>query len=144
MREAARWLEARGDKLWDANELRDEDIALRARRGELVIGSDDEVAVACFYLQNEDRVFWPLDDPGEALYVHRLAVRRGHAGRGWCGRLLDWAAGEARDRGCAWLRLDTELRPRLISLYELSGFARVDVVPIVLGGHRVIRFERRV
>jgi GNAT superfamily N-acetyltransferase len=80
----------------------------------------------------------------EALYVHRLAVLRSEAGKGWSRRLLDWSAQEARRRGRSYLRLDTELRPKLIALYESAGFVRVDKEPISVGTHRVVRFERPV
>ena len=89
-------------------------------------------------------MFWPNAMPGEALYVHRLAVRRAHAGTGLARCLLDWSADEARRHGCRFLRLDTELRPRLLALYEAAAFFRYDREPVVVGGHCVVRFQRTV
>jgi GNAT superfamily N-acetyltransferase len=142
LREAAQWLADSGRKLWDESEFDAGDIAERAVRGELVLGFDDGRAVACSYLQVDDDAFWPVARVHEALYVHRLAVLRSQAGKGWSRRLLDWAAGEARRRGRTYLRLDTEVRPKLIALYESAGFLRVDQEPITVGTHRVVRFER--
>ncbi len=144
LREAAQWLDEGGRKLWDASEFTAADIAERAARGELVLGFDGAEAVACLYLQTDDDAFWPAANVHEALYVHRLAVKRAHAGKGWSRRLLDWAACEARRRGYLFVRLDTELRPKLIALYERSGFVRVDDEPIMVAGHRVVRFQRAV
>ena len=87
------------------------------------------------YLQDFDRPYWPEARDGEALYVHRLAVCRAHGGRGLSRAMLDWAAAEARRSGRTFVRLDTELRPALIALYENAGFARVDKTPIQVGIH---------
>lgn len=144
LREVAQWLVARGEALWDEDELDEASIRDRAMLGELVLGFEGGGAAACLFLQNEDRPFWPEAKSGEALYIHRLAVRRAFAGAGWPRRLIDWSAEQARARNRAHLRLDTELRPKLLALYESLGFARIDRDPIVVGGHPIVRFERRV
>jgi GNAT superfamily N-acetyltransferase len=145
MREAAEWLIARGDKLWDLSELSDDEAIARAVTRELVIGLDGGGAVAAsMYLWREDRQAWPGSKPGEALYVHKLAVRREEAGRGWSERLLFWAGDEARRLKRPFLRLDSELRPRVITLYEKAGFVRIDREPFLLGPHAIVRFERKV
>jgi len=95
------------------------------------------------YLQHEDTLYWPNAAPGSAYYVHRLAARRAQTGQGWSRRLLDWAADKARHDGRNFLRLDTEIRPRLLQHYEACGFVRFDSEPIQVGPHRVLRFERR-
>ena len=140
--EVSEWLVAQGRKLWDPDEISDEDVARRARSGELVIGREGQEAVACMYLQLSDDLFWPHADA--ALYVHRLAVRRAFAGKGRAREMLDWAVLEARRMGRPFVRLDTELRGSLLSLYESAGFLRVDAAPIIVGTHEVVRFERRV
>lgn len=142
LREAARWLEMGGQKLWDSDEIDPGLVAQRARQGELIMGFEDGAAVACMYLQRDDPVFWPEAQAADALYVHRLAVRRAFARRGWGPRLLDWAALEAHKLRRAFLRLDTEPRPALLRLYANAGFRRVDEQPIRLGRHEVVRFER--
>jgi hypothetical protein len=58
--------------------------------------------------------------------------------------MLDWAASEARRMGRPFIRLDTEMRPALLSLYENAGFRRVDPSTIKVGIHNVVRFERAV
>jgi GNAT superfamily N-acetyltransferase len=138
----AGWLAGSGRTLWDPDELSETDIAKRARAGELVLVFDGETAVACMYLQESDAPYWPEARDGEALYVHRLAVRRSHGGRGVSRLLLEWAASEARRMGRPFVRLDTEMRPALLALYENAGFRRVDPAPIKIGTHIVVRFER--
>jgi GNAT superfamily N-acetyltransferase len=142
LREVSEWLAAGGRKLWDRDEISDEDVARHAQAGELVMGREGKEAVACMYLQLSDDLFWPRADA--ALYVHRLAVRRAFAGRGLARAMLDWAVTEARRISRPFVRLDTELRPPLLRLYEEAGFVCVDSTPIIIGTHEVVRFERRV
>jgi hypothetical protein len=82
LREVSEWLVSEGRKLWDPDEISDADVARRARACELVIGREGDEAVACMYLQRSDPLFWPEAKANDALYVHRLAVRRAFAGRG--------------------------------------------------------------
>jgi GNAT superfamily N-acetyltransferase len=143
LREVSQWLIMVDRKLWAQSEISREDIARVAERGELVIGRKNGEGIACMYLQKADPLFWPQAKVDEALYVHRLAVRRRFAGQGLAQQMLDWAALEARRLSRACVRLDTEMRPALLRLYESAGFARVDPEPIVVGGHAVVRLERR-
>lgn len=144
IREAAAWLDARGLTLWGPNELSYEDLVAIAQAGELVIGRLGAQAAACMYLHNEDRLFWPESAPGEGFYIHRLAVKRNFAGRGFARAMLAWAEEEARAKGRTVLRLDCEARPKLIALYRAAGFSPVDAGPVQVTGHWVIRQEKRI
>ena len=142
LREAASWLDAIGQRLWNPEEIERTEVERRAAQGELVVGLEGGTAVACMYLQFADPIFWPEAKPEESLYVHRLAVRRTHAGKGWGMRLLKWADQEASMLKRSFVRLDSEPRPALLRLYEGAGFRRVDPTPLQLGGHAVVRFEK--
>ena len=72
----------------------------------------------------EDPEFWPDALKGEAAYLHKLAVRRTHAGRGVSSALIEACRHAARTQGCAKLRLDCH--PNLRGLYERLGFTHVD------------------
>ena len=148
IREAAAWLIAKGEQLWGPNETSYDELVQVARAGELVTGrvggdghSADELA-ACMYLHHEDRLFWPHAAPSEAFYVHRLAVARKYAGRGYAHAMLDWAAEEVRNRKRTHLRLDCEPRLKLLALYRSAGFTRIDAQPIRVGMHFVVRHEK--
>ncbi|HXJ03164.1 MAG TPA: GNAT family N-acetyltransferase [Micropepsaceae bacterium] len=143
IREAADWLIAKGEPLWGPNETSYDELVRVARAGELVIGRVAADLAACMYLHHEDRLFWPQDLPGEAFYVHRLAVARKFAGRGYARMMLDWAETETRAKGRNYLRLDCEPRPKLLSLYRDAGFTRIDATPIRVGEHFVVRHEKR-
>jgi GNAT superfamily N-acetyltransferase len=144
IREATDWLIKRGEPLWGPEETSYEELVRVTRDGELVMGRVKAEAAACMYLHNEDRLFWPETAPGEAFYVHRLAVARKFAGRGFARAMLDWAEGEARRSNRIFLRLDCEPRPRLLALYREAGFTRIDPGTIQVGRHFVVRHEKRV
>ncbi|MEU1389063.1 MULTISPECIES: GNAT family N-acetyltransferase [unclassified Nonomuraea] len=81
---------------------------------------------------NADPEFWtPADDPGAALYVHKLAVARPWSGSGLGDALLDWACSAARSAGLPWLRLDcAKANPRLQEYYRMRGFRHIRTVDL--------------
>jgi len=143
IRETAEWLIAKGEPLWGPNETSHDELRRVARLGELVIGRVAGQTASCMFLHAEDRLFWPHVRPGEAFYIHRLAVARKFAGRGYAHAMLEWAAGEARAKGRAFLRLDCEPRAKLLALYRSAGYSHIDPAPIQVGEHFVVRHERR-
>ena len=140
--EAAHWLTDKGETLWGEEETSGDELERVARAGELIVARSGGQLCACMYLHNEDAVFWPKARPGEALYVHRLAVARRFAGRGYSIMMLEWAAKEARRMGRDYVRLDCEPRPKLLALYHRAGFTPVDAAPIQIARHFVVRHER--
>jgi GNAT superfamily N-acetyltransferase len=84
-----------------------------------------EPPVATVTLQWEDPPLWG-ERPPDAGYVHRLAVRRRHAGEGWGRRLIDWAEERVAERGRPLLRLDcVAANSGLVRYYSGLGFRRV-------------------
>ena len=143
IRATAEWLIKKGEPLWGSNETSHDELKRVARLGELVIGRVAGDLASCMFLHDEDRLFWPHVVPGEAFYIHRLAVARKFAGRGYARAMLEWAAGEARAKGRAFLRLDCEPRAKLLALYRGAGYSPVDPAPIQVGEHFVVRHEKR-
>lgn len=121
--EAARWLDQRGAALWQQDELQPDRLAAEVSQGLYFIAETAEGAVATVRFQLEDPLFWPDAPPGEAAYLHRLAVRRSAAGGTASTALMQWAVDRTRALGRRCLRLDCEAsRPRLRSVYERFGF----------------------
>lgn len=144
LREAALWSAALGPPVWKPEDFSLEEQVGAAAAGDLVGGFDAQGLAACMRLQLRDEVFWPDDPFGEALYVHKVAVARRAAGRGWLSRLLDHAEEWARLQGAIALRLDTLPHARMVRLYTDIGFEAVDAEPRRFGERFMIRFERRV
>jgi len=105
-----------------------------------IVAQMDGGVVGVIRFQLEDAVFWPDLDTRDSAFVHRLAVRRSHAGRGVANALLQWAADAARALGKRYLRLDCDAdRARLRAMYERVGFQRHSYRQV--GPYYVARYE---
>lgn len=141
MREAARWTAEQGEALWELGSLSDANLAKRCHPHEVFIGELAGEPVVAALIQDLDPDVWP--DDGTALIIHKLAVRRAYAGRGFAYRMLDFAEEHARSQGKQWLRLDTDsTRPKLRLFYERAGFTHVGFK--TLGRHRLALYEKKV
>jgi hypothetical protein len=123
LREAARWLEERGDALWRDDELRADRITSEVADGFYFLGEGSTGAVATVRFQLEDSSFWPDSRPGESAFIHRLAIGRSAAGGVAAAAMLGWGVDRTRSLGRRYLRLDCEAaRLRLRAVYERFGF----------------------
>jgi GNAT superfamily N-acetyltransferase len=121
--EAARWLHDRGIALWSGHELLPQHIAADVEAGLYWLAWCEGDPAGTLRFQLEDPVSWPDASPGEAMYVHRLAVRRRFAGGQVSGAMVRWAVEETRRLGRRFLRLDCDAsRPALRAIYERLGF----------------------
>lgn len=141
--EAAQWLEQRGIPLWTSVELDPGPMLAEVNAGLYVLAFDAGRAIGVMRFTLEDSLFWPEALPDEAGYVHRLAVRRSHAGKQVPKALLAWATARSAHLGRTWLRLDCEAkRPKLRKLYEDLGFSFHSEHHV--GELFVARYQRRV
>lgn len=120
MHDAAAWMSAKGTPAWDVARIDRTFAETFVLRSELLVASCSDGIVGCCTLSAEDPEFWPDALKGEAAYLHKLAVRRTHAGRGVSSALIEACRHAARTQGCAKLRLDCH--PNLRGLYERLGF----------------------
>lgn len=121
--EAAEWIPEVHEPLWSADQVAVERVAPDCEAGLFVVAWSGLTALGTMRIADVDPDFWPNANPGEAIYIHRLAVRRVAAGGGVSSALLRHAAQIATARGARFLRLDCESsRPRLRALYERFGF----------------------
>lgn len=123
MTAAAQWLIDRGLWLWDLDEVSVDATTKFVEAGELHVALQGTEIVGTFVIQGQDPEVWPHAKPGEAMYVHRLAVARHVAGTGVSTALLNAAADVARAAGCPFLRLDASSgHPPLVPFYQRHGF----------------------
>lgn len=106
MHDAAAWMSAKGTPAWDVARIDRTFAETFVLRSELLVASCSDGIVGCCTLSAEDPEFWPDALKGEAAYLHKLAVRRTHAGRGVSSALIEACRHAARTQGCAKLRLD--------------------------------------
>jgi GNAT superfamily N-acetyltransferase len=142
LHEASVWTSSFGAPIWPFGGFTREEQERLAAAGEQIGGFEGAEMVACMRLQRSDPVFWPDDPPGEALYLHKLAVRRAASGRGWTARLVAWAVEECRRAGARALRLDTLANDKLPRHYEALGFRFVDETAERVGGVPIVRMQR--
>ena len=141
--EAADWVERLdGTTMWVEGELERARVSDEAAAGQFVVAEADGRIVGAIRFQLEDRLFWPDLDGSDSAFVHRLAVRRTHAGRGISTELLQWSVDRARSLGKRYLRLDCDAdRMRLRALYERFGFRLHSYRQV--GAYYVSRYELR-
>lgn len=120
--EVADWLNEKGEKLWEAGELTPEHIRKEVAAGLFWIAEVDREAVGCLRFQLTDMEYWDDVPHEDSAFVHRVAVKRQHAGRGIASEMIDWARQRAKNKGKRFLRLDCIDRPKLRAVYESMGF----------------------
>ncbi|SEG67387.1 N-acetyltransferase [Paenibacillus sp. UNC499MF] len=115
MVDTAKWLRSKGSTQWSGllSGSDDHDMAGALERGEVVVFKGTEgTLLACVILQQEpaewDRNLWRLDpgETGTAVYLHRLVVERGQAGRSLGRTVMDWIGREMSFPGKDRIRLD--------------------------------------
>jgi GNAT superfamily N-acetyltransferase len=141
--EAANWVEQLDRSImWVEGELEEHRVRAEAEAGLFVVAEADGEVVGAMRFQLEDRLFWPDLDGRDSVFIHRLAVRRSHAGRGLSTALMQWAVDRARALGKRYLRLDCDAdRARLRALYEKFGFRLHSYRQV--GAYYVSRYEMK-
>jgi ribosomal protein S18 acetylase RimI-like enzyme len=140
--DTAEWLYAQGVRQWPRGGFGPERIEPLIEERVLFLLDDelryldpDESAppVATIALDDHaDPEFWTSgDNPGAALYIHKLAVARPWSGSGLGDALLDWAGASAHASGLPCLRLDcAKGNLRLQRYYRNRGFRHVRTVDL--------------
>ena len=128
LREAAQWMARYKRPLWEPDMF---DVAYAQsyiERREFLVAKRDRGIVGVTILQWNDTEFWPDYDDDNAGYIHKLAVRRLHAGCGVAEALIKEAGEKARSKKRNYLRLDCDLE--LCPVYNRLGFSKIDEVKI--------------
>jgi GNAT superfamily N-acetyltransferase len=139
--EATRWVGELGFEQWPLPFPRDE-LEAAIARGEVYVAELEGDVVATVTRLWDDPMYWG-ERPPDALYVHKLAVRRDRAGRSIGAAIVEWADAQAAAGGRSFLRLDC-LRdnPAIRGYYERLGFEhRAD---LELGRRWMSLYERPV
>ncbi|NLW03115.1 MAG: GNAT family N-acetyltransferase [Clostridiaceae bacterium] len=124
--DAVNWMDSSGLHMWKAGQVKWPGLSRFYKAEDFYIAYHDGVPAACMAMVDHDPVFWPDIPKGESLYLHKLAVKRAFAGKGFSKQLIDFAKETARKRGIKTVRLDCHRnRPRLRAVYEREGFVCV-------------------
>ena len=124
--DAVRWLDSVSQPLWNAEQITWQRLARDFRPNDFLIAFLDGIPAACMALVDHDPLIWPEIEKGQALFLHKLAVKRFAAGKGLSAALIAHAKSMCMDREISALRLDCHTyRPKLRAVYERNGFVCV-------------------
>ncbi|WP_368901223.1 GNAT family N-acetyltransferase [Oceanobacillus oncorhynchi] len=126
LKEAAEWLKRTNKEMWYTSELTKEALLEKYALNELFIGFLNGESAGTIIVQEQDHIFWPLENKNDALYLHKIAIRRKYAKEGVSVNLIDWAKQQAKMQLKKYIRLDCAAdRPNLCYFYECQGFQQV-------------------
>lgn len=137
--EAVQWLADIGESQWQSTHAStdttsDRSLNAAIKRGEVFLLREDTGAIAATITIDDyaDPEFWtPEDHPEQALYIHRMIVKRDRAGSDLGAQLVDFAAQRAAALGKKCLRLDAwKTNSRLHDYYINRGFRHVRTVDL--------------
>ncbi|CEI83696.1 N-acetyltransferase [Oceanobacillus oncorhynchi subsp. incaldanensis] len=126
LKEAAEWLKRTNKEMWYTSELTKEALLEKYALNELFIGFLNGESAGTIIVQEQDHIFWPHENKNDALYLHKIAIRRKYAKEGVSVNLIDWAKQQAKMQLKKYIRLDCAAdRPNLCYFYECQGFQQV-------------------
>ena len=119
--ECSEWLRSKGIVQWPER-FSPAQLLPSLEAGDLYVVEDGPTLAATVTLQWSDPMFW--GDRADAGFLHRMGVRRSHAGLGR--DILRWASAEVSARGRRYLCLDClSTNRRLRRYYEDDGYTPV-------------------
>lgn len=105
---------------------------------------DGEVA-GCMAVVDYDPYFWDGCVKGDALYIHKLAVKRQFSGLGLSTAMLNYVKDNCIKNNISLMRLDTHCqRDKLKLLYEEFGFKPICEKSFYDGEYDAILYEMKV
>ena len=130
MKEVAKWGREQGFRIWPDEWLTPEELITdEARPENFCLGKIDGKTVCAFILQRRDAEYWKDDSDTEAVYLHKLCVRREYAHRNVTQLVVDAIKEECRKNGVKYIRLDTGLDEKVVrKIYLKAGFKIVDII----------------
>ena len=123
---AVDWMDKKGLHQWGAENVKWCNLSKYFQIEDFYIAYIEDVPAACMALIDYDPTFWPDVLKGESLFIHKLAVVRNFAGKGYSQELIHFAKSKALNMGIKTLRLDARAdRPKVRAIYENLGFSCV-------------------
>jgi GNAT superfamily N-acetyltransferase len=128
--QATTWLQNKGLPTdWKPGEFLRQTFLEQISREEVHLGLIDGEPAGTFVLQWADPLWWG-EQPPDAGYIHKLAIRPAFAGRGVGLEMLRWAEAKTKSLGKKFLRLNCMAEDRKIrDYYEKAGFTHLRDVP---------------
>lgn len=130
MKEVAAWGRAQGFRVWLDEWLTKEELLTDEVQSEhFCIGKIDGETACAFILQDSDVGYWGVRPEKEAVYLHKLCVRRAFSHQNMTKIVVEAIKEECRKRGVKYIRLDTGLDEKVVrKIYLNAGFKIVDII----------------
>lgn len=130
MREVAKWGREKGFRVWLDEWLMPEELVTdEAKPENFCIGEIDGEIACAFILQRSDSVYWKDSSDVQAVYLHKLCVKREYAHRNMTKWVVEAIKDECRKKGIKYIRLDTGLDEKVVrKIYLNVGFKIVDII----------------
>lgn len=108
---------------WNETNIKWEYLSKDYKIESFYIAYENNKPAGCMALTDSDTKYWPEIEKGQSLYLHKLAVKREAAGKGYSKKLITFAKDLALSRGVDVIRLDCNYhRTKLREFYENEGF----------------------
>ena len=130
MREVAQWGREKGFRVWLDEWLTPEELLTDEVKPEnFYIGTVDGKTACAFILQRRDSEYWKDSSEVQAVYLHKLCVKREYAHRNMSRLVVEAIKEECRKNGIKYIRLDTGLDEKVVrKIYLNAGFKIVDII----------------
>ncbi|MDF2543384.1 MAG: hypothetical protein K0S47_3102 [Herbinix sp.] len=126
--DAVNWMSRSGlQNLWNESNVKWSNLSKSYNINNFYIAYQNGLPIACMALTNYDPINWPNISKGDSMYLHKLAVKRIFAGKGFSTELINYAKNLAHSNGMNTIRLNcNQHRYKLRALYEKEGFLCMD------------------
>lgn len=130
MKEVAKWGREKGFCVWLDEWLTPEELITEEAKPEnFCVGKVDGKTACAFILQKNDSEYWKDSSEVQAVYLHKLCVKREYAHRNMTRLVIEAIKEECRKNGIKYIRLDTGLDEKVVrKIYLNAGFKIVDII----------------
>jgi len=130
MREVAKWGREQGFRVWLDEWLTPEELVTdEAKPENFCVGEVDGKIASAFILQKSDSAYWKDSSDVQAVYLHKLCVKREYAHRNMTKWVVEAIKEECCKNGTKYTRLDTGLDEKVVrKIYLNAGFKIVDII----------------
>jgi GNAT superfamily N-acetyltransferase len=121
------WMDSNNLLHWGKENIQWAVLSQNYRIDDFYIAYEEDIPVACMALIDFDPIFWPDIPKGKSLFLHKIAVKRDFASKGYSKELIDFAKEAAKLRNIQTIRLDCfQHNYKVRHIYEKQGFNLVE------------------
>lgn len=126
--DAVNWMSINGlQNQWNESNVKWSNLSKSFKISDFYISYQNGLPTACIALTDCDPTYWPNILKGKSLYLHKVAVKRKFAGKGFSKELIDFAKNMAINNNINAIRLNcNQHRNKLRAVYENEGFICVE------------------